>query len=104
VDSSIIETLNIADPQAYTCKVWSYLVSHLQLLIRAWKDDFLTGDTFYLLFTGVLYFDAPTIWQGADFHPGTPDECFALLKEKRGFEDTPDHRGVAERIHLFKVG
>jgi len=103
MDSSIIETLNIADSHAYTCKIWSYLVSHLQLLIRSWKDDFLTGDTLYLLFTGVLYFDGPTIWQGADFRLGTPDECFKLLQEKRSFEDNPEHRGVAEKIHLFKA-
>ncbi len=84
MDSSIIETLNLVDSQAYNCKVWSYLVSHLQLLIRAW-------------------FDGPTIWRGADFYLGTPDECFKLLQEKRGFQDTPEHRGIAEGVHLFKV-
>jgi hypothetical protein len=103
MDSSIIETLNTADPQAYNCKVWSYLVSHLQLLIRSWKDDFLTGDTFYLLFIGVLYFDGPTIWKSAEFYLGTSDECFKLLQEKRGYNDTPEHRQIAEKTHLFKV-
>jgi len=83
MDTSMAGILGTTDLQAYHCKVWSYLVSHSQMLLRVYKDDFMTGDTFQLLFTGVLYYEGPMSWQGVDFHFGTSDECLRLL-HKRG--------------------
>ena len=42
-------------------------------------------------------------FEGVDFKIGQADECFDLLKQKRGFNDSLEHRQLAEKIRLFKV-
>jgi hypothetical protein len=102
--SSAGDTLSIANPQLYSCKVWSYLASHSQMLLRIHEGDFLTGDTFYSLFTGVQYFEGPMRWKGASFQLGTSEESLALLQKRPALVNLPerDLQTIINTTKLFK--
>lgn len=52
-------------------------------------------------FEGVLYFEGPLSWMGADFRTGTDDECIKLL-HKRGFKNIPKDE-LLDKFGLFTV-
>lgn len=91
---------HIADPQTYICTVWSYRASHSTLLVRADKNKF-GNETLYLSFTGVLYFEGPLKWMGAEFNNGAVDECIKLL-HRQGLKSIPDNE-LLDRFGLFVV-
>jgi hypothetical protein len=91
---------NIANPQEYSCRVGSYRVNHSLMLVRATKSEFEPGKTFYLTFGGVLYFEGPLAWSGADFCISTTDECERLLS-KMGYSDSL--HVLSDKYRLFLV-
>ncbi len=103
MSSPNIDLSDITNPSAYHCRVWSYLASHSQLLVRVHKGDFVTGDTFYLLFAEVLYFDGPMSWQGVTFHLGTSEECWELVRKRPGFSEIPQEERLLalKKVRLY---
>jgi hypothetical protein len=73
------KAIEISEPEAYSCQVWSYRPNHSLLLIRAYRDDSLGPDIYYFLIRSVFYFDGTTSWQGAQFQLGTSEEAIGLL-------------------------
>ena len=59
----------IDDPGFYYCTLWMYTCHHSELAIRIMSTRSDTPDTkeFYLIFTGVIYHEGPSKWQGVDF-------------------------------------
>ncbi len=80
------------------------MASHSQMLLRIHEGDFLIGDTFYLLFTGVQYFEGPLSWNGAGFQLGTSDESLALLQKRPAIRKLPetDLQTMINTTKLFK--
>ena len=72
--------LGITAPDSFYCKVWGFRYSHSLMLIRASKGDLLTGETIYLMFGEVHYFEGPTNWKGAGFHFGGREEIISLIQ------------------------
>jgi hypothetical protein len=74
------------------------------MLLRVHQGDFLTGDTFYLLFTEVQYFEGPMSWKGVGFQLGTSDECLTLLQKRPAISKLPetDLQSMINTIKLFK--
>jgi len=104
-----VDDLGLTAPESYDCVVWSYLVSHSLLLVRALKDDsgtndeMLASDLFYLLFSNVRYFEGGFAWQGINFDLGTSEECLQLMRLTNGSKalDIPDE-AILKYYHLIK--
>jgi hypothetical protein len=102
MDATNNAVLALADLKDYHCRVWSYLASHSALLVRAYKEDFQTDDTWYLLFSGVVYFEGPITWVVVDFNFGSPNESLGLIRKSGAFGDMPDDY-LLKHYHLFKI-
>ncbi|MCP4600724.1 MAG: hypothetical protein GY847_09360 [Proteobacteria bacterium] len=90
---------DIASPGDYECVVWYYTTHLYELGLRVYKPPFQSGETFYLLFRPVYYFEGPMSWSGADFRLGTPDECRALAE----IVFTKPSNEVLTQLRLFIV-
>lgn len=72
---------DLVDPSAYGCRVASYHRTHSTLLIVAAHPERYQSQIIHLNFLGVMYFEGPMKWQGADFCLETTDECAKLLQK-----------------------
>jgi hypothetical protein len=98
---SVKNFFNVINPQEYSCGIGSYRVNHSLMLIRATKSEFDPDQTFYLTFSGALYFEGPLGWKGANFCIGTTEECEKLLR-KMDYSDDTLHI-LSEKYRLFVV-
>jgi hypothetical protein len=69
----------LTDSQECACAVASYRINHSLMLVKV--DNVKSEETFYLTFSGVLYFEGPLKWQGGNFCIETVDECEKLLRK-----------------------
>ena len=101
MNSLINNVFEITDSETYECIIWGYYAGHSQMYVRVYKPPFETGETFYLGFYTVIYFEGPTRWKGANFRLGTLDDRVNLLQRIRWFEDFP--KEYLDGFHLFVV-
>lgn len=124
MESSNIFDLN--NPENYSCIVWHYVASLSNLRIHIYPtNQFLnTSATYYLLFSGVIYFSGPMKWDNANFYKGSFEECFTIFQkvqldsQKAYSKKVAEHRWpdakhdrseeldasiVKEQLGLFKV-
>ena len=68
VDKSHLLT-GVNEPENYYCAVWAYTVHHSELAVRmiSTRDETPSTKKFYWIFSGVLFYEGPLNWQGADF-------------------------------------
>ena len=73
--------IHIDDPQSFHCTIWRYQAGHHQMLVRVCRIEE-SGDelAFYVCFGGVIYFEGPLQWSGADFISGSEEECIGILR------------------------
>lgn len=99
--------VHIDNPQSYHCTVWRYQADHQQadpqqMLVRVHRSEESGAETaFYLYFGGVMYFEGPLHWHGAEFLRGPEEECIAIL-HKIGFKYAED-AVRSDYYCLFKV-
>ncbi len=75
--------ISLEATQKYECRVEHYTIGHRQIRIRVNKPMGIVTDeeAFYLIFTGVVYFEGPLQWIGANFSLGTSSELTPILKQ-----------------------
>jgi hypothetical protein len=74
-------------------------MGHSQLFVRVTTSSSVAvnaGEIMCLGFEGVLYFEGPMWWQGADFRIGTRDEHLAILQRV----NKSDFGGNGEKIQF----
>ncbi len=97
--------LGITTPDSFYCKVWGFRYSHSLMLIRASKGDLLTGETIYLMFGEVHYFEGPTNWKGAGFHFGGREEIISLIQRMQELSETIlSEDALLNTSKLYKFG
>ena len=94
--------VHIDDPQSFCCTVWRYQAGHHQMLVRVHRLEESGDETaFYLYFGGVIYFEGPLHWSGAEFTSGSEEECAGILR-MIGFKHAEDATR-SDYYRLFKV-
>jgi hypothetical protein len=70
----------VNEPENYYCAVWAHTVHHSELAVRiiSDRDETPTTQFFYWIFSGVLFYEGPLKWQGADFS-FDDSECDTIL-------------------------
>jgi len=98
----------LSEPNDCQCRILEYAMGHSQLLVRVTTSssaDVNAGEVMCLGFEGVLYFEGPMWWQGADFRIGTRDEHLAILERanKSDFEGNGGNSEYALRMYRLFV-
>jgi hypothetical protein len=98
----------LLEPNDRQCRVLGYVMGHSQLFVRVSMPpgvDVDTDEIMCLGFEGVLYFEGPMWWQGADFRIGTREEHLAILKRanKSDFEGNGEDAEYALRMYRLFV-
>ena len=97
----------LANPQTCRCRVLGYIMGHSQLYVSVSMPSNIgvnANEALCLAFEGVLYYEGPMWWQGADIRIGTRDEQLEILKRvnKSDFESTGDNDEYAlQKYRLF---
>jgi hypothetical protein len=78
-DSELLS--NIHNPETQYCTVWKYIVQHSEMAvqIRSDIDETPTTKKLFWIFEGVLLYQGPLKWQGADFRLAPDHECMELI-------------------------
>jgi hypothetical protein len=87
----------LPEPNDCRCRILEYTMGHSQLFVRVTMSSGAAvnaGEIMCLGFEGVLYFEGPMWWQGADFRIGTRDEHLAILQRV----NSSDFGGNGEKI------
>lgn len=60
----------IDNPEFCYCTMWVYTSHHSEMAVRIMStpEDVPATKKFYWIFTGVIYHEGPSKWQGADFY------------------------------------
>ncbi len=60
----------VNNPKIYYCSIWLYTTHHSEIAVRVMStlDESPATNKFYWIFTGVVYFEGPLKWQGADIY------------------------------------
>lgn len=90
MDENGTNVFGVIEPDDYRCHIVAFVDDIPSILIRAHKANPKTNQSyphFCLEFAGVIYWEGPTWWAGADFQIGTYDEMMAVLE--KWFVQTP---------------
>lgn len=72
----------LREPEKYYCTAWMYTAHHSELAIRITSDhdELPTTQSFFLLFSGVLFYEGPLRWHNADFSVDNSERDIILAK------------------------
>ncbi|MCI0558323.1 MAG: hypothetical protein MN733_07495, partial [Nitrososphaera sp.] len=74
-------------PETYQCGIREYKATHSKLRISVYKK--VPGDVLDLVFTGVMFYEGPMQWVGANFCVAPRDEWLTLMQELGWIEGAP---------------
>jgi|SRR5919109_1382074 hypothetical protein len=94
----------IDNPELCYCTMWMYTSHHSELAIRVMSTPKDTTDTkkFYWIFTGVIYHEGPSKWQGADFYIANSERDSLLKRIVNPAVGNVDKLIESDFYHLFK--
>ena len=95
---------SIHSPETRYCTVWKYVVQHSEMAvqIRSDLDETSTTKKLFWVFQGVLLYQGPLKWQGADFHLSSDNDCMKLLIQLNPKIKYPELLISEGRCNLFR--